>query len=182
MVAVEKLRPLFANLNLEVLPLRVTVGFNKGKHAKSTTYLGWQTEDGIPQIFISPELTDVAGPSGILAHLAHECIHVVNGYLNEHRQFFARVAGDLGFLRPYGTPNAGPVLANEFKKIEEVLGKYPHSAIVLKPRLDKYRHNVMLGVQCKQCGYRALVSPKWANVGLPHCPLHGRMELKPKKS
>lgn len=34
--------------------------------------------------------------------------------------------------------------------------------------------------ECRECGYTVRVTAKWLEVGAPHCPNHGAMEVEPE--
>ncbi len=180
--AIEALRPLFAEIEVEVPAVRVSVGWPGGRGKKGTVigqcWPGLASEDGMGQIFISPILND---PARILDVLAHELIHAVNHAAgqNGHGADFARIAKPLGLTGKMTATVASEDLAARLAEIAEVLGAFPHAAMVgtLQGGAEgpKKQGTRMLKVECAQgLGYKVRMTRSWIEeVGFPICPCHG---------
>jgi hypothetical protein len=87
---------MFAEHDREIPPVRVTCGFpSHGALPGKKTVWGqcWdgdQTEDGVPQVFVTPLLRNA---EVVLATLAHELIHAHRGVRGESRGGHVRQAG-----------------------------------------------------------------------------------------
>jgi hypothetical protein len=175
MVAVEKLRPIFAHEDAEIPPLKVTNGWPaSGGRGVKRRRIGecWDaesTEDGKAQIFISPMLDD---PAEVLATLVHELVHAVVGCKANHRKPFTRLAFAIGLLPPATSTVASFNLSVKLKAIAEEIGKYPHAKILLKERKGPAQQTLFKAT-CPECGYNCRLLYKWASeVGAPLCPTH----------
>lgn len=191
LVAVEKLRPIFNfDLGRDIPNVRISCGFSFGARAYpkknggfsiprplAQTWLPHTTMDGIPQIFISPEIAEVGGTHGLLSVLTHELIHVLCNSNHYHHRTFAKLAEKLGFERPWGIPTAGVNLQERFKGIAEELGPYPHSPIIVMRCSTNRKLYAIFTARCKKCEYKVNVGTKQLRLGLPHCPLHGEMKI-----
>lgn len=178
---------LFKAHGYEVPRLRVTCGWpsSGGCAAKKRTigqcWAGEASSDGLNQIFISPWLDDVAGPSGVLATLVHEVVHAVVGLEAKHGKLFRKCATAVGLEGKMTSTNANEALCREQAAWAEKLGEYPHA------KLDKLKSPVkkqttrMHKAECDECGYTVRLSQKWLDeVGSPWCPKHGAMQVEVK--
>lgn len=198
LAAVEVLRPRFDEVGLP-LPekVRVSVGFGGNTRAESANVLGvcWArraSEDGVNQIFISPELNDTAR---ILDVLLHELIHAADDCEHQHKGAFAEAATRLGLEGKMTATVASIGLAAEMIVLAEELGTYPHGALTgysarrapkpvpgtpgaLPPVSSgpKPQGTRMLKVMCPADGYTVRTTEKWLAIGLPTCPCGTEME------
>lgn len=183
--AVEELRPIFAQHDIELPRVRVSVGWPGGRGKKGGV-IGqcWHTvtaEDKVNQIFVSPVVVD---PVKVVATLAHELIHASDDGESGHKGYFARVARGLGFtgkLTAVATDdeiNADEDLLKIFTEAAEALGDYPHAALTERsqPKTQKtYMVKVIPSPDCIECDpeYKIRMTEKWIeDGGLPLCP-HG---------
>jgi hypothetical protein len=68
------------------------------------------------------------------------------------------------------------VIGDEFRKnfgsLIDCLGEYPHGKLNVQAN-RKVQSTRMLKASCPNCGYTIRLSSKWADQGLPVCPLDG---------
>lgn len=183
--AVEKLRPIFLGKGYTVKELRVSVGWPSSgglgtrKRAIGECWAGSTAADGKPQIFISPLLDEPTAPMGVLATLIHEVVHVVAGPEAKHGPKFAKIAHNMGLEGKPTSTSAGEELIERLKLIVTDLGAFPHSKLVptkeRKPQTTRMRK-----CECETCGFMVRMTQKWADVGMPICPMpnHGSMKLE----
>lgn len=186
-LAVLKLRPLFAEIDVELPNVRVSVGWpSKGGTRSKGKVIGqcWKSvvaADQTCQLFISPILGD--DPVQLLGVLAHELIHAWDDCDSGHKGKFARAAKAIGLggkMTATIVPE-GSDLETALGQIIVDLGEYPHSPL-------KYEELELIGGEKKQgtrmlkllaecCGYTARTTQKWIDVGLPSCPCGNEMEV-----
>ena len=100
--AVGEMTALFSRNGYAVPAVRVTCGWpSRSALAAKKRRIGecWDnsaSSDGVNQIFISPCLDDVAGPSGVLSTLVHEVVHAVVGIKAKHGKLFRKCAEAVG--------------------------------------------------------------------------------------
>jgi len=195
--AVEVFRPRFVEIGFPIPDrLRVAVGFGPtGARQENKTILGVClhtscTDDGVNEIWISPEDADTAS---MLATLLHELVHAALNLEDGHKGKFAEAATRLGLegKMTATTPSLG--LLAELVTITASLGQYPGSRVDLSgindrtpvgpdgtpvPRSSsgpKTQKNRQLLLKCENpdcaCGgYKVRTSQQWIDVGLPSCP------------
>lgn len=174
--AVEELRPLFRGHGHELPPIHVSVGWPSSgglgskKRAIGQCWYGSTSEDNKPHIFISPLLDESGEESGVLPTLVHELCHVVAGVGAKHGPKFGKVATKMMLEGKPTSTVAGEDLLARLKLIVEKLGKFPHAKIVPSPKDPKAQTTRMKKAACT-CGYTVRLSQKWADVGLPSCPV-----------
>lgn len=185
--AVEAMKPLFENKGYTIPKLRVSCGWPvRGGLAQKKRTLGecWDTEastDKQNQIFISPYLSDVESPQGVLSVLVHEVCHAVVGIKAKHGKIFRKCAESVGLEGKMTSTHAGEELTAEIIKWSHVLGDYPHASLdALKLPKQSTR---MIKMVCPECGYVARTSQKWiTEAGPAYCPAHGAMEIEAPKN
>jgi hypothetical protein len=169
---IEELRGIFA-VHGHPLPERIrpTCGFPSSKARSKAKHIGehWSpaaSDDDTHEVSVSPVVSDPYEVAGILTH--ELCHAATNG--DGHRGRFPDLARKLWLE---GIPThacAGAAFRLHFKDIIESLGEYPHAALnvgrVLTPQSTR-----MLKASC-HCGYTVRLTKKWADAGLPCCPLH----------
>lgn len=181
--AVQNLRPIFLGHGYTIPELRVSVGWpsSGGLATKKRTigqcWHGSTAADGKPQLFISPLLDDVKEPQGVLATLVHEVCHVAAGPDAKHGPQFVKVMKKLGLEGKPTATVAGEDLIVRFGGMLEALGPFPHSKLVplKEPKTQTTR---MRKCECEACGYLVRLTQKWADVGVPSCPVPGHGLLK----
>ena len=141
MEAVHCFRPWFLERKVEI-PQRVMIscGFQKGRHGSGQA-IGqcWPpslTPDGTSHMFVCPTLHE---PIEVLATALHECTHAACGNECGHKGEFKRVAVSLGLQGKMTATYAAPQtpLWDALTQVADTLGPYPHSKLVVPPRLKK---------------------------------------------
>jgi hypothetical protein len=181
-LATVKLREgLFKRVGETVPVVRVSVGFPGGGSARKRIGEYWHaraTTDQVPQVFISPVLSDAVQ---VLDVLVHELVHAVTPG-DGHKAQFKRVALAVGLTGKMTATVAGPALKAELEAMLAEIGPYPHGAINLQDR--KKQTTRLLKAECQDCGYTVRVTRKWVEeAGTPLCPCNGAsMEVKSEGS
>lgn len=152
--------------------IRATVGWtSKGLRSKRIGECWYPAAvgDGVPELFITPTITDGAR---VLDILAHELTHVVAGPDAQHGPEFKRIATAIGLTGRMTATVAGPEFELRAGEILDVLGPYPHPGITpgVGGTTHKKQSTRMLKLECPACGYVARTSQKWIDYGLPTCP------------
>lgn len=180
--AVVALTPLFNAVDLEVPPIRISVGFPGGRGPK-TSVIGqcWNSHssaDKVHQIFIHPSLDDV---EQILGVVMHELVHAIDDCESGHKGAFVKMVRALGLAGKPTATEVGEELAEELKPIIEILGEYPHAVLgsfdeggAEGPKKQGTR---MLKVECPEDGYIVRTTRKWLEIGVPTCPCGTEMEV-----
>lgn len=182
LAAVDAMRPWYVEIDSEVPPVRISVGWPGGRSAKGKGVRGqcWASHtvaDRIPAIFVGPDQSD---PLTIIGIILHEMNHAADDGLSGHRGAFAKNAKALGFLPPW-TSSEGktPELVERLTALLKDLGAFPHGAITDRshgitglgagrPAVQTTR---MLKVWCDEDGYTLRATAKWLNVATPLCPI-----------
>ena len=179
--AVEAMTPWITELDLEVPPMRVSVGWPGGRAPRTTVGQCWPTtttEDGIAQIFMSP----VRGKDStvdVLGTLLHEMVHAVDDCENAHNKGFIAIARPLGFAAKWtSSSNRTEELTERLTGLAERLGEFPSAAIVGGKAADtpKTQTTRMLKLEAACCGYTVRTTKKWIEQGMPSCPCGTEME------
>lgn len=191
--AVVEIERWFDRHGYKVPPLRVSCGWpSKSALAKSKRRIGecWPPDasaEGKPNIFISPFLSDVAGPQGVLSVLVHEIVHATVGNDKGHGAEFGKCARAVGLTGKMTSTVSGEELLAEQARWAELLGQYPHATLDHTKSPRKKQTTRMVKCECPECGFVVRTTRKWLDdVGAPHCPKHGQMtyqipeELEPE--
>jgi hypothetical protein len=186
--AVQALRPIFAEIDVELPPVRVSVGWpSRGGTANKGRVIGqcWKTSvasDGVAQIFISPVLggegADPVEQVHMLGVLAHELIHAWDDCDSGHRGSFAKAARNLGLVGKMTCTTVGEELAEQLLGVLAEVGPYPHAPLDFA-EMEKQRKpqtTRMLKLECPEDGYIVRTTAKWLEVGYPTCPCGTEME------
>lgn len=172
----------------ETVPaMRLSVGWPGGRGKKATVvgqcWPSTASEDGLPQIFMSP-VRGEADTVHVLGTLLHEMIHAVDDCESGHRGNFARIAKRLGFLAKLtSADNRSEDLQSRLEELAADLGAFPHAAIMAATRGSeepKKQTSRMLKVICPDDGYTLRTTRQWLDVGLPTCPCGTEMEEETK--
>jgi hypothetical protein len=172
--AVGEIRPIFQAKGYP-LPanIRVTCGF-PSRHARSLNRaIGehWSSnasDDATHEILISPVVDDPFEVFGILVHeLAHSA---TDG--DGHKGRFPKCAKALWLEGKPSSTTIGSAFRVNFNDLIESLGAYPHARLNVQAN-RKVQGTRMLKACCPQCGYTIRLSNKWADAGLPDCPIDG---------
>lgn len=175
MDATRELAGIIAVHGVTVPDVRVSVGFPKGGTRGNHKAIGqcWSgacATDGVPQVFIHPELVESAR---VLDVLLHEVIHAAVGTKHGHRGEFARVAKAAGLEGKMTATVAGHALRTRLLEMVERLGEYPHAALDAS-KAGRKQSTRMLKCECAECGYTVRTTAKWLDtMGGPLCPCSG---------
>jgi hypothetical protein len=189
LAAVEAMRPWFVDVNAEVGPVRISVGWAGGRGSNIGTGIRGQcwashtVADRIPAIFVTPDQSDPLTIAGIILH---EMNHAADDGLSGHRGTFAKTAKALGFLPPWtSSEGKSPELIARLTDLLAEVGTFPHSPIGDKshgltgqaPGKPPVQGTRMLKLVCGVDGYLVRTTQKWIEVGLPSCPDGHMMDL-----
>ena len=195
-----RLRPAFAQLGAP-LPdrLRIAIGFPSGGQRAKATGECWDSTasaDGTFEILIRPDLAEADGvlALSVAAALAHELVHAAVGIQAGKGPAFRRVALGIGLTGPMRATAPGPAFLALISPILDAVGPLPHARLqtdrkpaeadpegegtpfTTTPRKQPNRH---VKCACATCGYLTRTARKWLDqVGPPHCPRHGQMEME----
>lgn len=182
--AVVRLARLFKEINVELPPVRVSIGWpHKGGTSSVNKVIGqcWvkdASKDGVNQIFISPTLGDDLVQA--LAVLAHELVHAWDDCEHQHKGPFAEKAKAIGLVGKMTQSTAGESLTQTLKAVIEDLGDLPHAPLIPE-EMDKQRKKQptrMIKLQTPDCcDYTVRTTQKWIDEGLPKCPHDVTMEV-----
>lgn len=163
----------------EMPPYRVTCGWpSRGGTAERKRTIGQcfcptASSDGTAELIVSMWLDD---PMDVAATLAHEMIHAIVGIKAGHKGPFRKLALEIGLEGKMTATYAGDTFKRVVQPILDSLGPYPHSKLDAKAG-GKKQTTRLIKVECG-CGYNVRITQKWLDeVGEPHCPLHGPMEV-----
>ena len=176
--AVVELSGLFKRKGLE-LPINVVVSCGWPRGGSISKRLGecWPVEQSAGnrfEIFISPLLSEVLGPEGVLSILVHELVHVQVGLEAGHKGPFKQTMKIIGLEGKATSTIPGVDLLTELEVVAKTLGKYPHAAMSLKDQPVKEKVNKMLKACCPECDYVVRVKRTlFEEKGAPICPVHG---------
>lgn len=172
--AVGEIRPIFQSKGYP-LPanIRVTCGF-PSRHARSLNraigehWSSSASDDATHEILISPVVDDPFEVFGILVHeLAHSA---TDG--DGHKGRFPKCAKALWLEGKPSSTTIGSAFRGNYNDLIESLGAYPHARLNVQAN-RKVQGTRMLKACCPQCGYTIRLSNKWADAGLPDCPIDG---------
>lgn len=185
--AVSELRPLFRGAGYELPEVHISVGWpsSGGLGTKKRTigecWSGTTSEDKKPHIFISPLLDEKAGAQDALPTLVHELVHVAVGTEAKHGPKFVKAMDKVLLEGKPTATHASEALVDRLKLIVEKLGAFPHSKIVPSPKDKKKQSTRMLKAECECCGYTIRLTRKWADVGVPTCPMDSKtLTMEPR--
>lgn len=170
--AVQELRPLF---EIRGFPLpdkiRVTCGFPSRRARSRLRAVGehWSpkaSQDGAHEIFISPVLSE---SMEVLATLVHELCHAATDG-DGHGSKFKRAARAMWLEGKPTSTYGGDAFKSEMSSLIDT--DYPHAS--LNAGVDEKKQGTrMLKACCPSCGYTIRLTAKWAQLGLPDCPVDG---------
>ena len=117
-------------------------------------------------------------PLEVLAILAHEMVHAIEGNDAGHGPKFRKTALAIGLTGKMTNTRPGEAFKHDVTPIIEKLGEYPHAALDLNKR--KKQGTRMVKMQCNSCGYIARTTKtNITNYGPTICPCnHQPMETK----
>ncbi|MEE8481889.1 MAG: hypothetical protein V3S12_00920 [Acidiferrobacterales bacterium] len=151
-------------------PIRVSVGWPKGTRGGNKSIAQcWarrMSNDGVNEIFVSPNISDVA----TIAHtLQHELIHAILDLADGHKGRFAVLARASGLEGKLTATVASVAQATRLCELTDLLGDYPHAT--LNDKLRKKQTTRNLKFACVDCGFTARTSGKWIHrIQGANCP------------
>jgi hypothetical protein len=180
--AVVELRPLFDSVGYPLPDLiRVTCGFPSSKARSQHKSIGehWSpanSSDNHHEILISPVIAD---PIEVFGIWVHELCHAATDG-DGHQGRFPTIIRKVWLEGKPTSTYGGEAFKRNFTDMVESLGTYPHASLNVS-RVHKTQTTRMLKALCEQevidegdiepCGYTVRLTTKWAEVGLPYCPL-----------
>lgn len=168
------MRPMFDAQGAADFPkFRVSCGWPKGgRKAIGQAWSPTSSGDATAELFISPELEDVAT---VMHVLMHELVHAVVGNECGHKGPFRKLAKSLGLEGKMTATVAGEALAEELLLLTGELGSYPHAEL---SKLTVTKQGTrMLRVSCPNCGCILRMTAKWLEeAGVPRCGCGTDME------
>jgi hypothetical protein len=200
-----KAAPHFEALGKPLPPFRVAVGFvstGKDGGAIGECWSNKCSADNHFEIFIRPDAQDTRRVAFVLVH---ELTHAAVGLGEGHKGEFARVALALGLPRPL--TNVGDWTPRMHEWLDPIIaetGEIPHAPLTWrdetghktagrgkggveredgdgddepKSSRKKKQGTRLHKAACPECGYTVRVTQKWLEIGVPHCPVHGAMQL-----
>lgn len=203
----ELMRPRFEELGFPIPKFRVAIGFTSGGQRSNAGAECWNShcsDDQAFEILIAPDMVE---PYMLCNCLAHELTHAAVGFEHGHKGDFAKVCKALGLLGPMTATTAGPLFKEYVAPFLEKLGPIPHARLKFdrmplpgpvdpatpgsevgerpaQPRIGgrastaKPKQGTRLKkAECSQCGYTVRVTARWLEIGPPHCPTHGAMDV-----
>lgn len=178
--ALAEVRPLFdAAGHPPAQAIRVACGFPSNASRSGAVGQCWAdtaSADKTMEILISPVLAD---PMEVFSTLLHEVAHATPGAMN-HGTAFAAASASVGLMatgkgrQPWKSTSLTTEARADYAALVDSLGAYPHAALSpgnLKPK----QKTLMLKASCPQCGYLIRLTQKWADKGLPICPIDGEL-------
>jgi len=109
--------------------------------------------DGTAEMLVSMSQDD---PMEVLAILAHEMVHAIEGLEAGHGKVFKRTALAIGLTGKMTATRPSDTFKQSVSPIIEKLGDYPHAAVDLTTR--KKQTTRMIKMECRDCGYIARTS------------------------
>ena len=169
-----EIRPVFESLGYP-LPekIRVTCGFPSQQARSMLRRVGehWHgsaSDDNTHEIMISPVLAD---RWDVLSTLTHELVHAALPLGTGHKGDFPKLAKLLHLEGKPTSTTHGEKFRESFSPIADSLGDYPHARLNVSSR--KVQSTRMIKAACPCCGYTVRLTKKWADLGLPSCPVDG---------
>lgn len=176
--------PLFEAAGYKVPRVRVACGWpSRGGLSAKQKAIGqcWSKDasaDKVPQIFISPYLSEPVEEFGVLPVLIHEVVHAVVGVDQKHNKVFGKCARAVGLEGKLTSTIGGAELLEKCKTYVKQLGEYPHSKLDPKKSPLAKQGTRLIKCMCNSCGYVVRTTCKWLDeVGPPRCGVasHGAM-------
>jgi hypothetical protein len=132
---------------------------------------------------------DIAEPVEVLGVLMHELTHAALPPDAGHGKKFKDAAIKLGLEGQMRHAMPNQLLTPRLKEIAEKLGPLPHARLKIDWDRDgtapadrpKKQRTRLLKAECTTlaCGYTVRITSKWVTeVGPPHCPNHGAMQVE----
>lgn len=173
---VDLLRPVLETAGASVPDVAISVGFplkaGRGRNrAIGQCWDGQHADDGRPQVFIHPELSD---PIDVAAVVLHEVIHAAPESLPRSRQphgrAFAKIARQMGLQGKMTATTPSDVARDMLTRMTATLGIYPHGRLNALSASRK-QSTRMLKAVCDAIHdpYVVRLARTTAERGLPSC-------------
>lgn len=178
--ATEALHPAFSDAGLTIPGnIRFAVAFPSSGGRSSTVGECWYPEassDGYVQIIIRADHDE---PGEVLAILIHELVHACLPAEAGHGKVFKRHATALGLTGKMTATVPDIDLIARLSVLSESIGALPHGKLDyagVAADTPKKQGTRMLKAfcVCDGCGYVVRITRKWAEQGLPVCPIGSR--------
>jgi hypothetical protein len=198
-MATMELRPYFVSAGYQVPEnIRFAIAFTstgRRGNRRSESWHASSSADSNYEIFIR---ADIADPVELLGFLTKELVHTTLPDGAGHGKEFREAAMKIGLLPPMREARPAPHLVERLEKLAALLGSLPHDRLNIthepliainpgKPfdravSLNGHRTQTsrMFRASCKAPGCSFLVrvaAEKVREIGPPHCPKHGAMEV-----
>ena len=179
--AAARLRPAFAAQGLTIPhTIRYAIAFPSSGSRGNRVGECWQPQasaEGYHTIIVR---ADIAQEADVLAVLVHEAIHASLPHGTGHGPAFRKAALALGLTGKMTATAATPALVDRLNALVRIIGPLPHGRLNFGYGADdkpKKQDTRMLKACCADCDYTIRLSRKWAEAGLPECPLgdHGSL-------
>jgi hypothetical protein len=190
--AANELRMHFHNCGYELVEnIRYAIAFpstgRKGKRVGECWHSS-TSADSCYEIFIRADLSE---PEEVLAVLTKELVHTLLPLDAGHGKQFKAAAMRIGLEGPMRQTTPGPLLKDLLKKIAGVLGPLPHARLNIEQQamttygsmaidLPKKQATRYRKAECSEekCEFTVRVAASHVrNIGPPHCPRHGEMQV-----
>lgn len=172
--AVELLRPIFKARGKIDLPkkIRISCGWTSAGGRGKRIGECWSktaSGDGTIEMFISPKLDDEMRVLGVTVH---ECVHAGVGLDKKHGPIFKAGATAMLLEGKMKATTEGDAFKKEIgRPVLKALGEYPHAELSGGLSSGPGKQDTrLLKVYCPVCDYKARITKKWIEVGIPACP------------
>ena len=129
-------------------------GKNKAGSTIGQCFSPLASDDKTTEIIVTMSQDD---PLEVLAILAHETVHAVEGVEAGHGPKFKRTALGIGLEGKMTTTRPGEAFKQSATPILKRLGDYPHAALDINKNRKKQTTR-MVKMECQDCGYIARTS------------------------
>ena len=130
------------------------------------------SEDKTAHIFLNPTYGK-GDEEKLLNIILHEIAHVTVGNEHGHKGPFIKVCKELGMKSPWTATRWTDEGLEKSKLVIASIGDFPRARFI-KPKTKKQSTRLLKAI-CPEtygeCGYTVRLSKKWAEQGLPDCPL-----------
>ena len=130
------------------------------------------SEDKTAHIFLNPTYGK-GDEEKLLNIILHEIAHVTVGNEHGHKGPFIKVCKELGMKSPWTATRWTDEGLETAKRVIASIGDFPRARFI-KPKTKKQSTRLLKAI-CPEtygeCGYTVRLSKKWAEQGLPDCPL-----------
>lgn len=128
------------------------------------------------EIFIHPGESDSLEVAAILAH---EMVHAYVGLAAGHGPAFRKCATGIGLEGKMTATRPGEKFQVFFlDHIKPKMGTIPHETLSSSAESSTKKQTTRLLKASCECGYTVRITRTWVDeVGAPHCPLHGEMDV-----